>query len=436
MANNKHLTLKDRITIETQLIVGTSFSSIALALDKAPGTISKEVRRHLKVEKTGGFRINFNSCEKRYSCLISKLCSPCYSRRHYRLCRSCGMCNRFCPDFVAVSCPKLAKPPYVCNGCKQRPSCTLEKKFYHSKTAHEEYLFSLKDSRSGLSFCQQELDQFDSIVSPLIKAGQSLHHICLTNRDTLMVSERTLYRLVDSSLLSTRNIDLARKVRFKVRKRKEPLKIDRKCRHGRTYDLFKAFLSDHPDFPIVQIDSVEGVKGGKVLLTIHFVKDEFMLAFLRDRNDARSVKQIFEHLYSVLGKEDFSKLFEVILTDNGSEFSDPSSIELGPDGAKRSSVFYCDPSAPFQKGSLERNHQFIRMFLPKGSSFDELTQSMVNIMMDNINSYARESLSNKSPYDMFSFLYGQNILKKLGCSHIQPSDIVLNRSAFSKEASK
>ena len=251
-----------------------------------------------------------------------------------------------------------------------------------------------------------------------------------------MVSERTLYRLVDASLLSARNIDLSRKVRFKPRKKKEPLKVDRKCRIGRTYDLFKVFMSQHPDMPIVQIDSVEGIKGGKVLLTIHFVKAEFMLAFLRDRNDARSVTLAFDRLFDLLGPDDFKKIFNVILTDNGSEFSDPLSIECCKDGSKRTTIFYCDPSAPFQKGSLERNHQFIRMFLPKGSSFDDLTQNMVDLMMDNINSYARESLSNKSPYEMFAFLYGEQILKKLGCSLIHPSRIVLNRSVFSGRASK
>lgn len=436
MANNKHLTLKDRITIETQLGLGTPLGHIALALDKAPGTISKEIRRHLSHERVGGFRTSYNACMKRHSCLASGLCSPCYSKRHFKFCRSCGMCNRFCPDFVLQVCEKLSKPPYVCNGCKSRPSCSLEKHFYYAASSHDEYRRTLSDCRSGISFCSEQIDQFDSIVSPLVKAGQSLHHICLTNKDTLMVSERTLYRLVDSCLLSARNIDLARKVRFKVRKRKDPLKVDRKCREGRSYDLFKAFLKEHPDLPVVQMDSVEGVKGGKVLLTIHFVKAEFMLAFLRDRNDARSVSLAFDRLFDLLGLDDFRKIFNVILTDNGSEFSDPSSIEFSKDGTRRTQIFYCDPSAPFQKGSLERNHHFIRMFLPKGTAFDDLTQSMVDLMMDNINSYARESLSNKSPYDMFSFLYGENILKKLGCSRIQPSGVVLNRSVFKREASK
>ena len=56
-------------------------------------------------------------------------------------------------------------------------------------------------------------------------------------------------------------------------------------------------------------------------------------------------------------------------------------------------------------------------------------------MMDHINSYSRESLGNKCPYDVFSFLYGQEILDLLGCHKVPPQDVTLNRSIFHKEGS-
>ena len=115
------------------------------------------------------------------------------------------------------------------------------------------------------------------------------------------------------------------------------------------------------------MDSVIGNKGGKVLLTIHFVNTSFMIAFLRITNTSQSVIDVFNQLYELLGKEIFKKLFPVILTDNGSEFSNPKAIEFAPDGTRRTSVFYCDPSAPYQKGSIEVNHELIRRILPKGT---------------------------------------------------------------------
>lgn len=75
------------------------------------------------------------------------------------------------------------------------------------------------------------------------------------------------------------------------------------------------------------MDSVIGRVGGKCLLTIHFVETSLMLAFLRDSNTSASVIQIINLLDKVLGNEDFSRLFPVILTDNGSEFSNPKAIE-------------------------------------------------------------------------------------------------------------
>ena len=123
------------------------------------------------------------------------------------------------------------------------------------------------------------------------------------------------------------------------------------------------------------MDSVIGRVEGKCLLTIHFVETSLMLAFLRDSNTSASVIQIINLLDKVLGNEDFSRLFPVILTDNGSEFSNPKAIEKRDTiPCSRTNVFYCDPSAPYQKGACEVNHELIRRILPKGSSFDDLTQ--------------------------------------------------------------
>ena len=222
------------------------------------------------------------------------------------------------------------------------------------------------------------------------------------------------------------NIDLPRKVRYSARRVACHLKVDKACRIGRTYEDFKGYLLEYPDLAITQLDSVEGKKGSKVLLTIHFVKAEFMLAFLRDHNDSQSVIDIFERLYFELRPDRFCSLFKVCLADNGTEFSNPKAIEYDRQGNLRSRIFYCDPSAPYQKGSAERNHEFIRCFLPKGTDFAPYSQEDICLMMDHINSYSRESLGNKCPYDVFSFLYEQEILDLLGCHKVPPQDVTLN----------
>lgn len=250
-----------------------------------------------------------------------------------------------------------------------------------------------------------------------------------------MVSERTIYTLISSRAISAMNMDLPRKIRFKPRRKKPKFKVDRQCRAGRDYKCFIAFMEQHPDSAVVQLDSVEGIKGGKVLLTVHFAKCEMMLAFLRDFNDSRSVTDIFESLYRSLGADLFNRLFNVLLADNGSEFSNPSAIEFGSGGLRRAYFFYCDPSAPYQKGSCERNHEFIRCFIPKGKDFGLYSQHDITLMMDHINSYCRNSLGDKSPYEAFRFFYGDELLNKLGCTVIPPQSVTLGKSIWKENHS-
>jgi IS30 family transposase len=157
-----------------------------------------------------------------------------------------------------------------------------------------------------------------------------------------------------------------------------------------------------------------------------------MLAFIRERNTSQSVIDIFNRLYGTLGAECFRALFPVILTDNGSEFSNPKALEFDAQGNRRTKIFYCDPYASFQKPNVELNHEFIRRVLPKGSPFDNLIQADFDLMMSHINSYSREKLNDKSPSEMFGFLYGFDVLEKLGQT-VKPANDILLKPALLKK---
>ncbi len=378
-------------------------------------------------------RRSYNACTFRFQCEKSHICFPCNSLKKYKHCSFCAMCNTFCKDFRKEDCSRLSRPPYVCNGCNNKYRCTLEKAVYDAVLADQGYHVMLSQSRSGISLTKEELQYLDSLVTPLLKKNQSPHHICQANKDTISVSERTVYRYIDSRAITAMNLDLPRKVRFRPRKKTTPTKVDKKCRIGRTYQDFLAFLDAHPGIPVTELDSVEGKRGGKVLLTIHFKKAEMMLAFLRDHNDSKSVIECFEKIYAILGADEFSHIFKVCLADNGTEFSNPGAIENDMDGRRRTVMFYCEPNAPQQKGSAERNHSFIRYFIPKGIDLAPYSQRDISLMMDHINSYGRESLADKCPYEVFSYLYGEHILKALGCHRIPPNEVTLNASIFKKE---
>lgn len=436
MNKYSHFNFMTRSALQDELYKRTSFSQIAKLLGMHKTSISREVRSHIKIVKSGCQSKGYNSCKNRFTCTRNHVCHTCDSIRKFKKCRLCKLCCDRCPDYIEDPCPLLEKPPYVCNGCGKRANCTLKKHYYYAQVADEEYRKTLTESRKGFSITEKELLSLDEFVSPLIKKGQSPHHICITNPDVITVSESTIYRLVDASALGARNLDLPRKVRFHIRKCKKHKKIDSKCRIGRDYESFKKYKAEHPSVSIIELDSVEGDKGGKVLLTIHFVQSEMMLAFLRDHNDSASVIHIFDELYTKLGGELFRAIFQVCLTDNGTEFSNPTKLEYDLNGKQRTSVFYCDPGRPDQKGAAENNHTFIRRFIPKGKSLDEYTQEDIQTMMDHINSYHRENLGQRSPYEMFEFMYGSGILERLGCQPIPPQMVTLKKSVFRKEGMK
>jgi hypothetical protein len=215
------------------------------------------------------------------------------------------------------------------------------KNFYDAEKAHIRANETISESRSGLCVSEQEVIRLNQIVSPLVQQGQSLHQIYINHKEELMCSEKTMYNYIDACLFDVRNIDLPRKVRFRERYKKPEFKVDKSCRIGRSYEDFEKFMEKIPDTAVVQMDSVIGSKGGKCILTIHFVDSSFMLAFLREANTSKSVTDIFSYLYELLGNSTYKNLFPIILTDNGSEFSNPKAIEE-PDllSGLKTRVFY------------------------------------------------------------------------------------------------
>ena len=430
MTKNKHLTYEERVQIERLLCERTSLKQIAERLGKHPATISREVRAHAIIsDKTARYRIR-NRCVRRADCNKYYLCGD--KLQCARRCSACNLCNEVCPDFEEQICYKLFEPPYVCNGCLEEYQCVLRKQYYINKKAHEAYRETLVESRLGANITEDELLALDEFVSPLIRRGQSVHHIVTSNPGEFNISEKSIYRYVDSGLLTARNIDMPRVCRLKPRKTKPVVhKVDKSCRIGRTYAEYEAFMKKTP-LAAVEADSVIGRIGGKVLLTLMFTSCDFMLAFIRDRNTSQSVINVFDQLYTDFGSITFASLFPLLLADNGSEFSDPLRLEFDSSGNKRTIIFYCDPNAPFQKPHVEHNHEFIRRILPKGTSFDDLVQPDINKMMSHINSYPREKLGDKAPIDLFGFIYGAEVIEKLGLAKIPPNEIILKPSLLKK----
>jgi IS30 family transposase len=293
-----------------------------------------------------------------------------------------------------------------------------------------------------VNITEAELLKFDALLHRLTKNGQSVHAAVVNNPELFTVSEKTLYRYIDGGLLSTKNGDLPRKCSLKPRKGKgkgEEHKVDKKCRIGRTWEDYRKFVAENPGLPLTEMDTVEGTKGGKVLLTLMFMPYCFMLAFLLDEKTAANVSAAFatirDKLVGKFGKDaglaTMTELFFITVTDNGTEFTNPDKIEKDGEDNKVANLFYADACASYQKPHVERNHEFIRLVLPKGShyflptSFDGLTQEDVDLMMSHINSYVRESANDKTPYDLMTRKFGVEFAELFNIKRIPANDIVL-----------
>jgi IS30 family transposase len=422
-----HLTDDERRTVDHGLKERLSLRKIATLIGKHPATVAREIKaRRRPSDKSAQGRIP-NRCVHRPACDKIQLCMD--RPNCLRKCASCTLCNTRCKQFAEHHCAKLKKSPYVCNGCPDEARCVLRKMYYIHTPAHKNYREILVETRKGANITEAELLAIDTVLTPASLKGKSIHHTMVNHPDRFTVCERTVYRYTNARLLTAKRGDMPRMCRLKPRKRKSlEHKVDTKCRLGRTYEDFLRFIADNPGANIVEMDTVHGRVGGKVLLTLKDRRSGLLLAVLLEHNDSQSVIDAFTHLWDIFGETLFRDVFFVILTDNGSEFSNPCALETAPDGTPRARVFYCDPCRSDQKGAIEREHSEFRRILPKGSTFDPLAQADINLVLCHTNSYTRPGLGDKSPYDLFAFLHGVEVLECLGLRRIPADDIILKPS--------
>ncbi len=377
MTKHKHLTLSDRNDIQLCLERGETFKTIGQSILKDPTTVSKEVKRNRQVRE-----------------------STCHN----------------------LPCPLLDKAPFVCNGCpKRRQNCGFKKIFYLAKQAQKQYEQTLVESCEGTPLNSKTFWDMDKVISDGVKKGQHIYHILKTHN--LDVSSSTVYRHIRKGYLSIAPIDLARAVKFKERRKSKLPSIPKEAKKGRSYEDFQNYLSLNQLDSWLEMDTVLGRMGGKVLLTFNLSFCNFIFARLLDNKTALEVTK---HLYDIKNTlhqadKDFFQLFPVILTDNGGEFARVDDIEMDVRG--ESKLFFCDPNRSDQKGRIEKNHTLIRDILPKGTSFDNLTQEDINLVCSHVNSVKRATLNGKSAYELFAFTYGEEIPKLLGISKIPAEDV-------------
>lgn len=437
----KHMTHDTRKGIAHGLSCGLTFAELAGMFHRAESTIANEVKNRMIWSNEGYGRTNA-VCEHFETC--SKVFRTSYGKKLPF--KGQKKCFEMCEDYVRRTCPKLGKAPFVCNGCARRNACPLRKRLYNADAAQSNYRGILSDARKGAQADESEIASMNAALKAPVKAGkQSIRAVMAANPSAFHgFSERSVYNYANSRLFDVKRGDMPLMCRRKPPKPgKTVAKADAKRRVGRTYRDYLSFLGLNFGVQPVEIDTVIGSADGKVLFTMMF-SCGLMLAFLRDAKTAQTTTRIFNMLQDVAGLEFFTTLFPVVLGDNGPEFSDPKAVEFfRPDPEhnptrleRRTWMFFCDPYRSSQKPHVENNHLLVRRVMPKGASFDGLRQEQVDRMLSHVNSYPRESLDGKTPYDAFVSFYGERgraFLEKLNVRRINAEFVTLDPSLLGPE---
>ena len=251
------------------------------------------------------------------------------------------------------------------------------------------------------------------------------------------ISEKTLYNYIENGIFKEFglfDIDLKIKTKRKIAKKasnKYKKKEDKKYLNGRTYDDFINYTAENKNLSVVEMDTVyNNGSTGPFMQTFKFLDYSFMFIVYQEEKTAKSMVEGVDLLEKILGKDLFSEEVAIIKIDRGSEFCDAEGFEKEENESRRTRIFYCDPMASGQKGSLENNHKEIRYICPKENDLNDLglnSQEKANLIVSHINSQSKEHLKGKSPLEVMEFmnpaLYQK--FKDFGIERINKDNIVL-----------
>ena len=350
-SKHSHLTLNDRIIIETGITNGSQKSAIAANLGKDKSTIGKEIKLHR---------------HRVYSCAYPTDCAK------FPKCKNKKTCNASsCSDYTSFKCSRRDRSPGACNGCSKYTHCRYDKYRYEAKNADSEYHETLVDSRLGADLSYSEAELLSQTIKPLLDQGQSPYQIII-NHPELCICEKTLYNYIEKDVLhqfGITNLSLRIKPKRKMTKKKANQYKKRKDRtylKGRTYKDFKNYTSENPSLYVMEMDTVyNDGSTGPFVQTFEFKEFGFIFGIFHTTKTAADMVKGFDLLENILGSEIFRKYAAVTLTDRGGEFMYADKFEKLEEGSYRTRIFYCDPMQSGQKGELENSHREFRYICPK-----------------------------------------------------------------------
>lgn len=397
--NKKQLTLDKRGVIENSLNNGYKPSKIAKELNVHITTITNEIKKYRYVINNDKNMIKVNPNNKEN-----------VIKEH--------------------NCDLLKKSPYCCNGCTLKNKCVKPFVIYSAKIADNVSNFVRSDSRK-ITRELSDSDKFSiNYFNENLKKGQTISHICLSlKRLGYNFDENKFYRFVKKRYIEYKPQKIKRKIIKDVNDKQTTIYVFKKeLLSSKEYVNFLE-LKQKLKYPsITEIDLVESNKNeSKYILSIFITNIQFYIMFKIENKEPKTIKNCFDRLEKTLGFEMFTKIFKIVIADQGSEFIYAKELDMSViyDNKERFKLFFCDPAKPYQKSYVENIHKHLRKILPKGCNFRNLTQDNINFIASNLNSSIKKNYGEKNPNEMFIKKFGKTPLNKLGLETFKPSEATL-----------
>lgn len=205
------------------------------------------------------------------------------------------------------------------------------------------------------------------------------------------ISHETIYQIIRKDKILGGN--LYTYCRHKLKHRKRRIAAKRTSIPNRLSIHQRPSQADGTRFGDWEMDTIIGKNEKGAILTLTERKTNFILMekLKYGKNAVELAKVAVRLLYP------YKNNVHTITTDNGSEFAAHKMITKKL-GAK---IYFADPYSSWQKGAIEHANKLIRQYIPKGCSFNSLSDLTIRNFQFLINRRPRKKLNFDSPTNHF-----------------------------------
>jgi IS30 family transposase len=114
------------------------------------------------------------------------------------------------------------------------------------------------------------------------------------------------------------------------------------------------------------------------------------------KNKNKTASTVIGGIYNII-KSSPLKIWDSLTFDRGPEFMEYPQLEQ----KTKCKIYFCDPRAPWQRGSNENTNGRLRRYLPKKHSIDETSQEDLDRIAILVNNTPRKCLGYETPREVF-----------------------------------